>query len=178
MTSDIVVFKFGGASVRDASAVRNVASILKRFKEPQTVVIISAMGKMTNALEELARTHFDKAPEATEHLQKIRTYHWQIAQELFPPEHEVFAQLNDHFVEIDWLMSDPQHTTYDFLYDQLVSYGELLSTRIVAAYLVMEQVPCTWLDARDVVKTDNTWREARVDWLETQNAVLSTVDLL
>lgn len=178
MNSDTVVFKFGGASVRHANAVRNVATILAQYKEPRTVVIISAMGKMTNALEELTRAHFDRSSEAQTHLQKIREYHWQIAQELFQEDHEVFAQLNDHFVEMEWLMSDPQHNEFDFLYDQLVSYGELLSTRIVSAYLQMQQIPCTWLDARDVVKTDNTWREARIDWPATQSAVNEKVNPL
>lgn len=178
MNSDTVVFKFGGASVRNADAVRNVAQILTRYKEPRTVVIVSAMGKMTNALEELTRSVFDKIPDASAQLQKIKDYHWQIAQQLFESDHEVFSQLNDHIVEMEWLMSDPQHTEYDFLYDQLVSYGELLSTRIVSAYLQSQEVLCTWLDARDVVKTDNTWREARIDWPATQAAINDKVNPL
>ncbi len=175
MNSDTVVFKFGGASVRNAEAVRNVAHILQRFRESRTVVVISAMGKTTNALEELAAAAFTQSPGAAELLHKIREYHWQIAQELFREDHEVFAQLNDHFVEIEWLMTDPQHNTYDFLYDQIVSYGELLSTRIVSAYLSDLGVQCTWLDVRDVLKTDNTWREARVDWPATLMAMQNIV---
>ncbi|HLF62158.1 MAG TPA: aspartate kinase, partial [Saprospiraceae bacterium] len=178
MNTDTVVFKFGGASVRDAAAVRNVAKILTQHKGPRTVVIVSAMGKMTNALEELTHAHFERSPEAQAHLKKIREYHWRITSELFDEDHEVFAQLNDHFVEMEWLMSDPQHNDFDFLYDQLVSYGELLSTRIVSAYLQMQGVDCTWLDARDVVKTDNTWREARIDWSGTQAAMNEKVNPL
>jgi aspartate kinase len=176
MISDTAVFKFGGASVRDAAAVRNVADILRQFREPRTVVVISAMGKMTNALEELASACFVKSDQASEILQRIRAYHWEIAGQLFTPDHEVFSQLNDHFVEIDWLMTDPQHNEFDFLYDQLVSFGELLSTRIVSAYLSLEGVPCEWLDVRDVLKTDNTWREARVDWESTRSAMEQIVE--
>lgn len=171
MNSDTVVFKFGGASVRNAEAVRNMAEIVARYKEPRTVVIVSAMGKTTNALEVLTRAVFDKTPDAQAHLQKLKDYHVEIAAQLFERNHEVFAQLNDHFVEMEWLMTDPQHNEYDFLYDQLVSFGELLSTRIVSAYLQMKNVGCTWLDARDVIKTDNTWREARIDWAATQAAM-------
>lgn len=175
MNSDTVVFKFGGASVRNADAVKNVAHILAQYKEPKTVVIVSAMGKMTNALEELARAVFDRKPEASSHLIKVRDYHHHIASELFESSHEVFTQINDHIVEMEWLMSDPQHNEYDFLYDQLVSYGELLSTRIVSAYIQMQNIPCSWLDARDVVKTDNTWREARIDWPTTQSVMIDKV---
>ena len=168
MNTDTVVFKFGGASVRDAAAVRNVAKILEQHRAPQTVVVISAMGKTTNALEELAAACFRKSDDAPEILRRVRDYHWEIAAELFAENHEVFAQLNDQFVEIEWLLTDPQHTDYDFLYDQIVSVGELLSTRIVAAYLIEMGMPCAWLDVRDVLKTDNTWREARVAWDETR----------
>jgi len=175
MTSDTVVFKFGGASVRDADAVRNVARILSEFREPRTVVIISAMGKMTNALEALASACFAKTPEVPTLLNNIRLYHWTIAEDLFPADHEVFSQLNGHFVEIEWLLTDPQHNLYDFLYDQLVSFGELLSTRIVAAHLKEQGVPCEWLDVRDVLKTDNTWREARVNWPLTESAMQEVV---
>jgi aspartate kinase len=111
-------------------------------------------------------------------LQKLKEYHWQIAGELFPPDHEVFGQLNDHLVELDWVITDPQHNTYDFLYDQVVSLGELLSTRIVSAYLSSLGVDCTWLDARDVIKTDNTWREARINWNETEAHMIEHVQPL
>lgn len=175
MKTDTVVFKFGGASVRNAEAVRNVADILMQYRQPRTVVIISAMGKMTNALEELAHAHFYRTGEATVLLESIRAYHHRIAEGLFPSAHDVFAQLNDRFVEIEWLLSDPQHNTFDAFYDQIVSYGELLSTHIVAAHLQERGLPATWLDARDVIRTDNTWREARVDWSSTQAAMRSVV---
>jgi aspartate kinase len=171
MHTDTVVFKFGGASVRDAAAVRNVAEILARYRETRTVVIVSAMGKMTNAFEALAWAHFDRSPEAPAHYAQIRAYHLAIAAELFDPGHEVFGQLNDHFVEIEWMLTDPQHVAFDFFYDQLVSFGELLSTRIVSAYLNQSGLACAWIDARDVIRTDNTWREARIDWTATEAAM-------
>jgi aspartate kinase len=175
MNAETVVFKFGGASVRDAAAVRNVGRILAQFRAPRTVVVISAMGKTTNALESLATACFNKQPDAQAQLLAIREYHWKIAAELFPEGHDVYTQLHDLCVEIEWLLSDPKHTEFDFLYDQIVSFGELLSTRIVAAYLADQGEPCVWLDVRDVLKTDNSWREARVDWPVTRAAVTQIV---
>lgn len=175
MNTDTVVFKFGGASVRNPEAVRNVAQILSKYKEDRTVVIISAMGKTTNALEEFTRAVFERSPKAAELFQSLKAYHWDIARALFDTTHDVFAQLNDHFVEMEWFMTDPQHSEYDFLYDQLVSFGELLSTRIVSAYIRDQGIDCVWLDARDVIRTDNTWREARIDWLVTQAAMQEKV---
>lgn len=169
------VFKFGGASVRDAVGVKNVAAILKNHAQnhaSQSIfVVISAMGKTTNGLETVVDAYFKQETAAAyAALHAVRTQHEAIAVELFgTPEHPIFDALNDIFVEIEWILEeeDPSET-YDYLYDQIVSIGEFLSTRIVAAYLNELGIATTWLDARDVIRTDNTYRDGRIDWAETE----------
>ena len=171
MQRDIHVYKFGGASVRDAEAVRNVGRIVQEFGASPAVIVVSAMGKMTNALERLAEAYFERSEQTSGLFEEIRNYHWEVASALFPADHEVFTLLNDHFVEIEWVLEDEPDANFDYVYDQIVSVGELLATRIVHALLVDQGVNAAWLDARDVIKTDNTYREARVNWQSTQQRV-------
>lgn len=162
------VFKFGGASVKDADSVQNVARILKEFADEETVVVISAMGKTTNALEKVVDAYFDPKQDPQTHLNTVRAKHVELMNELFEPTNEVFASVNDTFVEIEWVLEDDPVEQYDYIYDQIVSVGELVSTKIVAAYLNKSGIPAQWLDARDVIQTDNTHREAKVNWEITE----------
>ena len=148
------VFKFGGASVKDADAVRNVASILENYKDESLVIVVSAMGKTTNALEKVVRAFFDQTGEAMELLQEIKTKHYKIIHELLGENEEVFNEVNDVFVEAEWALEDEPHPNYDYNYDQIVCIGELVSTKIVAAYLNSKGLKTNWLDARDVILTD------------------------
>jgi aspartate kinase len=166
------VFKFGGASVKDANAVKNVAEILKRFPDDKIIVVISAMGKMTNALERLVEAFFYKKENVVEILEEIRKFHFDILEKLFPEKsNPVHTELHNSFVELEWAVEDAPTHEYDCEYDQIVSLGEILSTKIVSAYLASVNIENKWWDIRDFIKTDNTYREGKVDWTLTEQLV-------
>lgn len=167
MNQAIKVFKFGGASLRDSENIKNVAAILQKFSSENLFIVVSAMGKTTNALELIVSSYFEQDGKALGILNDIRQKHEVIMAELFDDTDDVYAQVNDTFVEIEWILEDEPHDAYDYIYDQIVSVGELLSSKIVAAYLTTIGLNTTWLDARDVLKTDETWRESVVDWQAT-----------
>ncbi|PHI20993.1 aspartate kinase [Lewinellaceae bacterium SD302] len=165
------VFKFGGASLRDAAAIRNVATILEKYQQEELLVVVSAIGKTTNALEKVAEAyHRGLVEEARTHLYEVRDAHLIIVAELFDgqlPE-ELGANLNDLIVSVEWALEDPPNENYDYDYDQIVSLGELMSSHLVAAYLNHRELTTRWLDARDVIITDNIYREGWVQWPATQ----------
>lgn len=166
------VFKFGGASVKDANAVKNVAAILKRYEGKQLVVVISAMGKITNALERLVDAYFCKKENAESVLEEIKAFHLNIVGELFPDKsHPFYNDLENTFVEIQWAIEDEPTGTYNFEYDQIVSMGEVISTKIISAYLNEIGIKNKWMDARGLVQTDNTYREGKVDFELTESLV-------
>ncbi len=165
------VYKFGGASVKNAAAVRNVAAILNDFEESPLVVVISAMGKTTNALEGVLNSFWNgddfETPLAT-----VKQYHTGIMAELFPNKTlDIWQQVDAIFDEILHRLKNESSGNYDFAYDQLVGYGEILSTRIVSAYLSISGYRHIWMDARDLIYTDALYREARVDFEKTEKAV-------
>ncbi len=165
----IKVFKFGGASIKDADAIHNVAAILQRFAADSLLIVVSAMGKTTNALEEVVRAHASgNAEKAEQHFKSVQQSHFGLAKELFDESEEIFTTLNDIFVEIEWVLEEPPHEDFDYMYDQIVSVGELLSSHIVSAFLQKKGLSCQWLDARSVLATDNTYREARIQWEQTK----------
>ncbi len=158
------VFKFGGASVKDAAAVKNVAAVLKMFPNEDLVVVISAMGKTTNALEKVVNACFQDKEKAHPLLNEVKEFHHSIMEELFAETtHPVFEKVNNFFVEIDWVLEE-EPRSYGFIYDQIVSIGELISTAIVSAYLNSISINNVWQDVRDILQTDNTYREAKVNW--------------
>src|SRR5688500_13305119 len=166
------VFKFGGASVKDEDGVRNLAKIAASFSNEKLIVVISAMGKTTNALERLVHAFYYGKENAEEVLKEIREYHLGILQKLFPDaSHPVHTDIHNTLVELDWAIEDAPTHSFDCEYDQIVSVGEILSTKIVAAFLKESGINCVWKDVRDYVKTDNTYREAKVDWELTQQLV-------
>ncbi|MGQ0828900.1 MAG: aspartate kinase [Bacteroidota bacterium] len=166
------VFKFGGASVKDANAVRNVASILKLFPKENIIVVVSAMGKVTNALERLTNAFFHKKENAADVLNEIKKYHFDIIEQLFPDKHhKIYDEINNAFVELDWAIEDEPTHDYNHEYDQIVSMGEIISTKIVNAYLNDVGINSQWRDVRDFIQTDNTYREGNVDWELTQRLV-------
>ena len=167
------VFKFGGASVKDAAAVKNVTKILAGFKEDKLVVVVSAMGKTTNALEKVVNAYFYKTGDAAAALNEVKEFHHKIMMDLFSVEtHSVFDTVNNIFVEIDWVLEEEPSRGFAFAYDQIVSTGELISTRIISAYLSLNGVENSWLDARDVIATDNNYREGKINWEATQKLCL------
>lgn len=164
------IFKFGGASVKDSTAVKNVTKILDGFGGDKLVVVISAMGKTTNALEKVVQAYFNKTGEVQLLLDEVKEYHHKIMTELFPnPTHPVFDAVNNIFVEIDWVIEEEPSKGYSFAYDQIVSAGELISTKIISAYLTFSGLENTWLDARDLIRTDDNFREGNVNWDLTRN---------
>jgi aspartate kinase len=168
VNKNLKVFKFGGASVKDAASIKNVLDITNTFKEEQLVIVVSAMAKTTNNLEKIVDLYTSGA-DAFEELEKIKQFHYRIAAELFENPLELQTSLNDTFVEIEWLLEEPMEDSYDYVYDQIVSVGELLSTQIVAAYFKANNLDTEWVDARDLILTDNIYREGWVQWDETTN---------
>jgi aspartate kinase len=167
----MLVFKFGGASVKDAAGIANLARVVKRYAHEQLLIVVSAMGKSTNALEKLAKAYVGQSTDVHDLYEDIKQYHYDILHELFTSNHPVFDEVANTFVEIDWMLEDEPVDTYDFIYDQLVSVGELLSSRIVNAYLNQEGLNSRWLDVRGYIHTDNTYREGVVNWEKTRASV-------
>jgi aspartate kinase len=165
------VFKFGGASVKDAEGVKNLVNILKQYKDDKPLVVISAMGKMTNALEDVARAFYLRQEDAFEKVDKVKAFHQNILNELFNQGHPVYDAVNNLFVEVEWALEDEPRPDYPYEYDQIVSIGELVSTTIVSAYLQQEGIENNWLDARDVIKTDNRHQAANIDWSLTTDLI-------
>ncbi|MBC8046712.1 MAG: aspartate kinase [Fimbriimonadaceae bacterium] len=163
------VFKFGGASVKDANAVKNVGAIINRYKDEKLVVVISAMGKTTNALEGIVNAAYE-GKDYKSQLQKLNTYHTDIIQDLN-------LQLNiDYFIDLIITNAEANRSmTMPQYYDQIVCIGELISTTIVSTYLNANGIDNTGLDARDIIKTDNTWREGVVNWQQTETFVLNKI---
>lgn len=166
------VFKFGGASVKDAVSVKNMALILEKYRDESLLIIISAMNKTTNALEILARAAFNNDPTATSLLEEIESYHLGIASELFDDKkHPVFGQLEKLFGEMKALLFVDDKHSFDQYYDLLVPYGELLSTRMISCFLEYSDFNNEWLDARELIITDSTFRNAEVDWESTTDNI-------
>ncbi len=167
------IYKFGGASVKDAAGVRNVANIISQEKNNDILVVISAMGKTTNALETLVNATFKNEKSASEVLQSIIQSHNELLDELF--QENAFIWINEVrnlFLELECLIDNENlKDDYDFLYDQIVSYGELISTRIVSAYLLSQNIQNQWIDARNFIITDSRYRDAKVQWEETEKVV-------
>lgn len=157
------VYKFGGASVRDAASVKNLASIVKSSEGPLAIVV-SAMGKNTNALEEIAECYFNKEDGLKVEMERVKTFHKKICYELFPETAEINNRIEELFLEMDLKLNTEPSMNFNFEYDQIVSYGEILSTSIVEAYLKQEEVNSEWVDLRKFLKTDDNFREARVNY--------------
>jgi aspartate kinase len=163
------IFKFGGASVKDADGVKNLAKVLSSYSSEKLLVVVSAMGKTTNALERVTKAYYFKNDDAFAILQEVKNYHYEILNKLFADKnHPIYDDINNAFVEIEWAIEDAPTGSFDFEYDQIVSVGEILSTKIVAAYLSEIGVQTSLLDARDIIKTDNTYREGKINWEQTE----------
>jgi aspartate kinase len=157
------IFKFGGASVKNAESIRNLAGIIKRYHEP-LVIVVSAMGKTTNALEEILASYFKQDDQAFENLKKTEEYHLSILKELFDEGHEIFTIFQSFIEQLNRKLNTEPSLTFNFEYDQVVSFGELISTSIIEAYLREEGIASKWIDIRKYLKTDNTYREAKVNF--------------
>lgn len=171
------IFKFGGASVKDAEGIKNVIHVLNTVGFQDTLLVVSAMGKTTNAFEVVVKNYFNNKKELQSSIQEIKKYHNSILLDLFDNEnHSVFKQVSKLFTELTVFFDHNKSPDYDFVYDQVVSYGELLSTTIVSAYMEAVGLKNTWLDVRDLIKTDNYYRNAKVDWDLTQERISKKIN--
>jgi aspartate kinase len=171
------VFKFGGASVNNVERIKNAASIIASAPDKNLVIIISAIGKTTNALEKVATAFYgNKKEEALLLFDTIKKQHFDIAKYLLVINfNNCLAQLNDFFTEVEWLLHDKPVREYDYYYDQIVCSGELMSTAIISHYLNEAGITNKWIDVRDLVKTDNNFRDAAIDFTETEKRIRQSI---
>ena len=166
----MIVHKFGGAAVKDTNGVMNLSEILKTRQEKK-VIVVSAFGKTTNNLEELTSYIYNRDKKSfNEKLQTIWDYHYKIMYGLFAGGSPIFFEIDKLFNTLEDLY-DSNYKGYDYLYDQVVSIGELLSTKVVQSFLAQEGIPCQWLDIRKFLKTDSTYREAIVNWDKSEKLI-------
>ena len=163
------IFKFGGASIKDADGIKNVHSVLQTVGYQDVLLVVSAMGKTTNALEIVVKDYFDKSSSLQESVQEVKKYHNQILLDLFEDEkNAVFTDVNALFADLEYFLSHNKSPNYNFVYDQIVSFGELISTTILSHFMNFMKIETNWLDVRLFIKTDSTYRDAEVDWEITQ----------
>ena len=169
------IFKFGGASIKNAEGVKNLAKVVQQQGSENTLVVISAMGKMTNAFEEVIDAYFYKSDTLQKKRTQVESYHKNMMDDLFDKENEIYMQVETLFEELDWFLNRNTSQRYNYVYDQIICFGELLSTRIVSAYLKMVQLENNWLDVRNYIKTDSNYRDAKVNWTLTQQIITKKV---
>lgn len=171
------VFKFGGASLESVERIKQVAQIVQSFPDDKLLIVISAMGKTTNELEKVAQNFYMRKREiAAQLLFNVEQHHIQVAESLLGSrQHPLFQQLQQFFTEAEWTLGEKPIRAYDYYYDQLVGMGELLSTAIVSAFFNTIGLSNTWVDVRDVFRTDDNFRDANIDWAFTQKQVTEKV---
>ena len=163
------VFKFGGASVKNAEAVKNVGKVLQAFGGEEVLVVVSAMGKTTNSLELLAQAYYKNEPSKKELFREVKHFHDEIISGLLiTKDSQTYADIENLFIELDCELENVADSNFDKVYDQIVSYGELFSSRILSAYLNESGIKNRWMDAQNFISTDNTYREGKIDWDYTQ----------
>ena len=179
------IFKFGGASVKDAEGLKNVVEVLRHTGHEKTLLVVSAMGKTTNAMEAVVNTYFEnrdlrpgqnqtKLPAA---FQETIAYHNGILTNLFENSgHPIYKRVQDLFEEVKGFLAWNKSPNYNFVYDQVVGYGELVSTTIISAYLEEIGIDNNWLDVRDFIKTNDSYRDVSVNWEKTQERVSKNID--
>ena len=166
------IFKFGGASVKDADGIHNMYRVLEQTGHENTLIVVSAMGKTTNALEKLIEVYFEDSQKTELQLNEVIDYHLGIMNEIFDhPKHEVYGEVKGRFDYLRTFLKNNKSPHYSFVYDQVVSTGELVSTTIITHYLNSKGISTDWLDARECIQTDASYRDANVDWTRTEVAI-------
>ena len=170
------VFKFGGASVKDAAGVKNVYDVLQTVGYEDVLLVVSAMGKTTNALEAVIKDYFDKSAGLQSSVQEVKKYHNQILLDLFEDDkNAVFTAVNALFSDLEYFLAHNKSPNYNFVYDQIVSYGELISTTILSHFMNHMGIQTQWIDVRSFIKTNSNYRDAEVDWDLTQKNISKNV---
>ena len=171
------VFKFGGASVKDAAGVKNILRVLRHTGFKDTLIVVSAMGKTTNALERVVHSFFENKEQFPQDMEKVREDHHRIIEELFESESAAINQkVNALFDGVLTFLNTTDIEEYSLVYDQVVSVGELVSTTIISAYMEREGMENTWLNARECIKTDAYFRDANLYWTDTEAAIQQAVN--
>lgn len=171
------VFKFGGASVNSVERIKNIGVILNNYPKEKLLIVISAMGKTTNALEKVASAFFEnKKEEALQLFSQVKRQHLTTAKYLLVTHYlSCEEKLNDFFTEVEWLLHDKPVREFDYYYDQIVCIGELLSTTIISSWLNEIGISNKWIDVRDIFRTDDNFRDAGIDWNYTQEKITNTI---
>lgn len=172
----IKVFKFGGASVKDAPAIENLHSILRLYPDDSLVVVISAMGKTTNFLEKVLKAYYHEPDKVESLVTELQRQHEQVAIALLPDPGAILDRLHKLFGQLREELAVEHSNNYDYDYDRIVSFGEMLSTTLISGYLNVAGIENTWLDARRLIRTDDTYREGHVDWDVTIKQIQDVVD--
>jgi len=168
------IYKFGGASVKDAEGIKNVVRVLRNEGFKNTLIVISAMGKMTNAFEKIINSYHYKTDDLLQHIEFVEDYHSTIINALFENKlTPIFKEVEVLFEELNKFLNANKSTDYNFIYDQIVGFGELLSTKIVSAYLNEIGIENQWIDVREYLKTDDSYRDAYVNWELTSKNISS-----
>ena len=171
------IFKFGGASIKDADAIKNVVNVLKQVGHTDTLLVISAMGKTTNAMEQIIDAYFNDKDRLEDDIQVVIDKHKEVINALFEVKnHEVHSRINELIEEFRGFLIWNKSPKYAFVYDQVVGYGELMSTTILSAYFKEVGIANQWLDVRRLIKTDNSYRDAQVNWERTETRVKEQVN--
>ena len=170
------IFKFGGASVKDSESIKNVTRILQSEGTENTLVVISAMGKMTNAFEEVIDAYYANKEYLSQKLSIIEDFHKIIINDLFDKGDSIYEEIDILLGELSWFLARNTSRRYNYVYDQIICFGELLSTKIVSAYLLKIGILNTWFDVRNFIKTDSNYRDAKVDWELTKEIISNKLD--
>ena len=166
------ILKFGGASIKDEEHIRNVGDILNIYKSSSIIVVFSAIGKVTNMLEEVVNLYVNNLRnEMFLKFEEIKIFHFDLIKILFDESHEIHNIINNLFVEISWVLEEDYHGNYDYVYDQIVSVGELLSSNIMSSYCNFNDINNTLIDARDLIRTNANYRSAQVNWEVTIKSI-------
>ena len=158
------VFKFGGASIKDISSIKNILKIISTYNEDRLVIVVSAMGKTTNALELVVHNYFNNKENLQASISEVYNFHLEILNNLFEKSHPIFSDISKSFEKLNSFIKANKSPSYSFVYDQIVSIGELLSSRIIHHFLLNNNINCSFIDARNCIKTNSKYRGAKVEW--------------
>ena len=157
-------FKFGGASIKDISSIKNIIKIISTYNEDRLVIVVSAMGKTTNALELVVYNYFNNQENLQASISEVYNFHSEIINNLFEKSHPIFSDISKSFEKLNSFIKANKSPSYSFVYDQIVSLGELLSSRIIHHFLLNNNINCSFIDARNCIKTNSKYRGAKVEW--------------
>ena len=165
------VFKFGGASIKDAPSIKNILEIISKYEMDNLVIVVSAMGKTTNALEKVVDSYFNDKTQLQSSISDVFNFHINILNNLFEKNHFIFSELNTSFEKLGSFIKSNKSPSYSFVYDQVVSLGELISSKIIYEYFQKNNIDCSLIDARNCIKTNSKYRGGKVQWDMTNKKI-------